>query len=239
MKWFKLIFICVFLLVSNGCSTPQHKHLATQPVQQGNVVERLAKSDIDEVIELHQRIVLGHLKQLMIKLYKRNPHLRHDKTQRDIKQSVNLVFKSPDTIDFPQWQGKKSTDLIHFALNEKFVGQDRVLPLVLGLYQMLMASHDNHTQFYYLTSISEQKLYNSARNVEIAAWLLANKKNGLGELLLLSDSVGNQRRNLSFQRLFGEMVATQDNIAAIVSQKTGRAIKSIMQRAASMVFLPI
>jgi hypothetical protein len=35
------------------------------------------------------------------------------------------------------------------------------------------------------------------------------------------------------------MVATQDNIAAIVSQKTGRAIKSIMQRAASMVFLPI
>lgn len=102
-----------------------------------------------------------------------------------------------------------------------------------------MAAYDNHTDFYYLTSIDEQKLYNSARNIEIAAWLLAEKRNVDGELYLLSDSLENERRNLSYQRLLGQMIATQDNLAEIVSHKTGRLIKTVVVKAASLMFLPI
>ncbi len=238
MKSYSLVIVCCCLLIS-GCSTTQNKHGALDDAKQSNVIDRLAKSDIDEVIELHQRIALGHLKQLMVKLYKRNPHLRHDKGQRNIEQSVDLVFQNPGNYHFPQWQAKTSTDLIHYSLSEEFAGKDRVLPFILGLYSMILASYDNHTEFYYLTSINGQKLYNSARNIEIAAWLLGNKKDTAGKLILLSDSLVATDRNLSFQRVIGEMIATQDNLAAIVAQKTGRAIKSVVQKAASFVFLPI
>jgi hypothetical protein len=104
---------------------------------------------------------------------------------------------------------------------------------------MLMASYGNNTEFYYFTSIDQQKLYDSARNIEIAAWLLAEGKNAQNEPLILSDSLEDESRNLSFQRLIGKMIATQDNLAIIVSEKTGRLLKTIVVQAASMAFLPI
>jgi len=200
---------------------------------------RLAKSDVDEVVELHQRTVMKHLQQLMSKLYKRNPSSRHDKAQRNIQDSVNLIFSRPHNFKYKQWSERTSTDLIHLALDPGYQGGDRVLPFIVGLRTMLMASYDNHTEFYYLTSIDEQKLYNSARNIEIAAWLLAESRNEQGKLFLLSDSLENERRNLSYQRLFGQMIATQDNLADIVAHKTGRLIKTVVVKAASLMFLPI
>ena len=102
-----------------------------------------------------------------------------------------------------------------------------------------MASYDNHTEFFFLTSLSEQKLYNSARNIEIAAWLLAETRDKNGKLLIVSDSVEKEIRNLSYQRLIGRMIATQDNLATIISHKEGRLIKTVVVKAASMMFLPI
>ncbi|PCH62288.1 MAG: hypothetical protein COC04_05340, partial [Gammaproteobacteria bacterium] len=197
------------------------------------------KSDIDEVIELHQRTVMKHLEQLMLKLYKRNPSARYDKAQRNIEDSVSLVFSRPHDFKYTQLNKLSSTDLIHLALDPDYQGGDRVLPFIVGLRTMLMASYDYHTEFYYLTSIDEQKLYNSARNIEIAAWLLAESRNEQGDLFLLSDSLENERRNLSYQRLLGQMIATQENLADIVSHKTGRLIKTVVVKAASLMFLPI
>ena len=132
-----------------------------------------------------------------------------------------------------------ATDIIRIALDETYQGKDRVLPVIFGLRKMLMASYDNHTEFFYFTSIDEQKLYNSARNIEVAAWMLAEKRDINGELLLLSDSFAGEHRNLSYQRLFGEMIATQENLAEIIARKNGRLIKTVVVKAASMMFLPI
>lgn len=211
--------------------------MATSPDDDN--VSRLAKSNIDEVIELQQRTVMDHLKLLMVKLYKRNPSARHDKEQRDLDASVELFFSQPAGTDYPQFNDLTSTDLVHLALDPEYQGGDRVLPFISGLRTMLMASYNNHTDFYYLTSIDEQKLYNSARNIEIAAWLLAESRNENGELFLLSDSLDNERRNLSYQRLLGQMIATQDNLAVIISHKNGRLIKTMVIRAATLMFLPI
>ena len=93
--------------------------------------------------------------------------------------------------------------------------------------------------FHLLSSLDEQKLYNSARNIEIAAWLLAQRRDANGQPLIVSDSIEHEQRNLSFQRLIGKMIATQDNLAAIISHKEGRLIKAVVIRAASMAFLPI
>lgn len=228
MKWSSLLLIA--LLVLNGCASG---------AGQNGGIERLAKSDIDEVVELHQQAVMRDLKKLMIKLYKRNPGQRYDRDERDIRASVELTFSRPDGFRYANYQHiNKPTDIVRLALDESYQG-DRVLAFIVGLQRMLMASFDNRTEFFYLTSIDQQKLYNSARNIEIAAWLLADSRDSQGSLLLLSDSLADENRNLSFQRLIGRMIATQDNLAQIISQKTGRIIKTVVVRAATMMFLPI
>ena len=238
MRLYKFAVLLFCLSLSSCINTkPEQKVVAADPDEAG--ISRLAKSNIDEVIELHQRIVITHLKRLMIKLYKRNPSARHDKDQRSIEASVEAVFTKPHDHAYPQWKDLKPTELIHLAIEPEYQGGDRVLHFIAGLRSMLMASYDNHTEFYYLTSIDEQKLYNSARNIEIAAWLVAESRDKNGQLFLLSDSLENERRNLSYQRLFGQMIATQDNLAEIIAHKTGRIIKTVVIRAASLVFLPI
>ncbi|PHS26367.1 MAG: hypothetical protein COA83_03155 [Methylophaga sp.] len=236
MKLYKLV---IFILCLNltACTGTGQKVVASDPDNAG--ISRLAKSDIHEVIELHQRAVMQDLKSLMFKLYKRNPAGRHDKNKRDIKTSVDLFFSHHHHHYFPHWQHLDATDIIRIALDETYQGSDRVLPFIFGMRKMMMASYDNHTEFFYFTSIDQQKLYNSARNIEIAAWMLAEKRDINGKLLLLSDSLTDEYRNLSYQRIFGEMIATQDNLAEIIARKNGRLIKTVMVRAASMMFLPI
>lgn len=230
MRWFSVLWLVCFLM---GCATSGSNG------QPDPGVSRLAKSDIDEVIEVHQQVVMAQLKRLMFKLYKRNPDLRHDRDVRTIKESVERTFSRQVDFIYPEWAIiRKPTDIIRLALDERFQG-DRVLAYIIGLRKMLMASYDNHSEFFYLTSIDQQKLYNSARNIEIAAWLLAKKRDSEGNLLMLSDSLSGEVRNLSYQRIFGKMIATQDNLAQIIAQKNGRIIKTFVVRAATLAFLPI
>jgi hypothetical protein len=230
MKGFSLL-LCSLLLLG-GCATGSGQG-------RSDGLERLAKSDIDEVIELHQQVVMQDLKKLMIKLYKRNPGLRYDRELRDIKASVDLTFSRPYNFNYAEFKHiQRPTDIVHLALEENYQG-DRVLAFIVGLRRMLMASYDNHSEFFYLTSIDQQKLYNSARNIEIAAWMLATSRDRQGQLLILSDSLADEKRNLSYQRLIGGMIATQDNLAKLIAQKTGRIIKTVVVRAATVMFLPI
>jgi len=238
MKLYKLtIASCCLLLAACTAGQTKPKVVATDPNEAG--ISRLAKSDINEVVEHHQRAVIRDLQKLMVKLYRRNPTGRHDKARRTIEESVDLFFSLPHNTGYPQWKAMVANDIVRISLDETYQGSDRILPFIFGLRKMLMSSYDNHTEFYYFTSIDEQKLYNSARNIEISAWMLAENRNIKGQLLLLSDSLEDEQRNLSYQRLIGRMIATQDNLAEIIAHKSGRIIKTVVVKAASMVFLPI
>jgi len=238
MKLFNFIFIVLCLNLS-ACTAmlPNQNVVVANP--ENPDVSRWGKSDMDEVIEFHQRAAMQDLKALMVKLYYRNPKGRHDVKIRTIEASVNLTFSRSNDNYYPQWQSVKATDIVRISLDESYQGSDRILPFIVGLRKMIMASYDNHTEFFYLTSIDGQKLYNSARNIEIAAWMLAENRDVRGKLLLLSDSLEHEHRNLSLQRLIGEIIATQDNLATIMANKSGRLIKNVVVTAASIVFLPI
>jgi hypothetical protein len=230
MRWPKLLLIGSLLFIFTGCAAdPNYK-----PV----TVSSFAKSQIDEVIELHQQRLMQDLKTLTIKLYQRNPSQRHDRHMRTLEDSVARLFIYPANVGFANWDGFEATEIIRLALTEDYDG-DRVLAFTVGMRRMLMASYNDQTEFYYLSSVDQQKLYNSARNIEIAAWMLAEKRDANGKRLLLSDSLQDESRNLSFQRIIGGMIATQDNLAAIIAQKNGRMVKTVMVQAASMMFLPI
>lgn len=224
MKRFSLLLLMVFML---GCTQSPPKPIA-----------QFGKSTVDEIIELHQQRVMQDLKTLTLKLYRRNPNERHDRGKRSLEDSVARLFNYPANVGFAKWKNTKPTDILRDALSPDYQG-DRVLAFTVGMRRMLMASYNDQTEFYYLTEIDAQKLYNSARNIEIAAWLLATRRDSNGERVLLSDSARELERNLSFQRLIGGMIATQDNLSQIIAQKDGRMVKTIVVQAASMAFLPI
>lgn len=163
-----LVFILCLSMAACTAIGSKNKVVAADPDDAG--ISRFAKSDINEVTEHHQRAVMLSLKQLMIKLYRRNPTGRHDIKTRTIEESVAHVFAQPHHVGFVQWQDIKPNDIVRIALDETYQGSDRVLPFIFAIRKMIMAAYDEHTEFFYFTSISEQKLYNSARNIEIAAW---------------------------------------------------------------------
>lgn len=224
MKRFSLLLLTCFMF---ACSHSPPTSIA-----------QFGKSTVDEIIELHQKRVIQDLETLTLKLYRRNPNERHDRGKRSLEESVARLFNYPANVGFVKWQNTSPTDILRDALSSDYEG-DRVLAFTVGMRRMLMAAYNNQTEFYYLTEIDAQKLYNSARNIEIAAWLLATKRDSNGELVLLSDSRKGLEQNLSFQRLIGGMIATQDNLSQIIAQKNGRLVKSILVQAASMAFLPI
>ena len=104
---------------------------------------------------------------------------------------------------------------------------------------MIAQAYNDKSQFYLTDSLDAQRLYNAARNLEIAAWKLANAKGSNGELLLLSNEMGPGPPNLSFEREIGKLIAYQDALALVMAQRTNRTIRRVSQALATAVFLPL
>ncbi len=216
----------LFGILLNGC--------ASSPDVEGRDFElsSVVKNDIDLVTETHQMVVFDALKQLAIKLYKRNPHEWRKGGFDSLEAAVDYLSTDP----FPEVEGKTSIDCIRLAFDEAYQG-DRVQAFIVGLETMVLASYDDHRSFYIHNMLEAQKLYDSARNIELASWLIRTKHNSQGELFLLS-SVGSAEVNTSFERLFGKMINAQDMMAQIMADRTHRQIKNVLQSLAT-AFIPI
>ncbi len=200
-------------------------------------VRYLAKSDIDTVADVHLQQVLGHLRRLSEKIYRRNPRFCKA-SGRTVETCVERIFGDEARKSFPELGHRHGTGSIELAFDEGFSG-DRVLALSYGLKTMILDAYNNKTEFYLYDELDPQKLYNSARNVEIAVWRLSNKRDPSGNLYLLSNAVEDDVQNLSYERLFGKIISLQDTLAQIVAENTRRRIKNVIQSMATAVFLPI
>ncbi len=237
MKNHILIILITFFLAISACSQNQSR-ADNGPSEKKFNIKSLAKSDIDGVIDIHVQEARSLLKELMIKLYKRNPReLKHSRDMT-VKENLIRIFDLEHDWKFPELNNKKSVDAIRLTFDDNYTG-DRVFSLIVGLTSMVMASYEYRTDFYMLNSINEQKLYNSARNIEIAVWKLGNNYRADGELYLYTNSLPGEPVNLSYERLFGKLIATQDNLAQVIADKNNRVIKKVIQRMATAVFLPI
>ena len=102
---------------------------------------------------------------------------------------------------------------------------------------MLVTAHGGKTSLYLLDSLDAQHLYNAARNIEIAVWLLSSRRNAAGQALLLADDISGPDRNLSFEREFGKVIGRLDLLAEVVIEKYRRAVISYVQNLAGGTFL--
>ena len=216
----------VAIVLLSGCSSVENFEL-----------EQLAKTDIDMVADTNVEAVADLLDELATKLYRRNPR-ELAKVQGETLTSRRAQWLSAvaSDVQFEELENKRSTQAMLLAFDPEYKG-DRVFALVVGLSTMLDDAYDNQQDFYMTSTLDQQKLYNSARNIEILVWRLNQRRDEQGNLFLLTNSM--QPINLSFERLFGKLIARQDMMASLVAQKTNRTINRVVQGLATMTFLPI
>ncbi len=220
-----LAVLLLFGLILVGCSATQFE------------LKDLAKSDIDDVLDIHMEQVSTQLKQLTIKLYKKNPYELSKNPGQTIESRIEQIFTCPINKNIEELSNKESIDAILLGFEPDFSG-DRVFAMMYGLYSMMHQSYKYKCELFMLDVLDEQDLYNCARNIEILVWRLKTRQRENGQLFILTNSFESKNKNLSYERAFGKLISLQDTMALIVSKRTGRLIKEVVHFA-GMAFLPI
>jgi hypothetical protein len=233
---------CLYLLLSlvllAGCSGGHIQRKDGSQSQRSYTLSKLAKSDVDMISELTQREVLNGLKRLTLKLYRRNPQEYRkaglDSPEAAAERIFQHVGKGPESpLAFVGWM-----DRLQLAFKEDYAG-DRVHVLMEALTAMILAAYEHKTEFYLTDALDAQKLYNSARNIEVAVWKLSTARLANGQKMLLTNSLEGEAPNLSFEREFGKLIAQQDLLALIMEERSHRAINRILHNVAAFVLLPL
>ena len=200
-------------------------------------VKDLAKSDVDLVADTYVQVQENLLQQLMVKLYKRNPNELTKSRGHSVDDRLLELFGPSSGLHFDGLAGKSGSDAMLLAFAEDYQG-DRVFALVAGMTGMIRQSWNGQREFFLVDSLDEQKLYNGARNIEIASWRLRNRAKNNGEPFLLAHG-SRDDLNLSFARIFAKLAAHQDMMARIVAQRNDRTINRVVHAIATTAFLPI
>ena len=236
----RLLLVGMLLIELSACTL-------NSPVDRKAIPERsdrssgsqLAKTDFDRMADVEISENIQSLRNLMIKLYKRNPHELAKSTTDNAEKMATWVIDGEQQhhYQFKEIDNKQGTDAIFLAFKPEYSG-DRVLPFIVGLQTMLLQTHGGKRDFYINDTLNPQFIYNVARNIEIAAWKLSNARDENGKLYLLSNEINDKDRNLSFEREFGRMIGRTDLYAAALSEKSERMISRVIQNLATAIFLP-
>lgn len=221
-----------------GCAGSPIKRPDGQQTSRPFVLDNIVKSDVDMVTELTQREVMAGLRRLTVKLYRRNPQEYRKAGFDSAEAAVARIFGQ-----LPRWResglrGVDWAESLRLAFTENYTG-DRVHAYMLALTVMTMSAYDHRTEFYLTDELNAQSLYNSARNLEAAIWKLSRARMADGTPFLLSNSLDDENRNISFEREFGKLIAQQDLLALIVEDKSNRAINRVIHNVASFILLPV
>lgn len=219
-----VILICFLLLT--GCTAASDFH-----------IKDIAKTDIDDVTDIHLKQANDLLKELTQKLYKKNPYELKKTPGQTIGSRLDQIFTCPVDKKFGELAYKDGTDAILLGFEPSFKG-DRVFALMYGLYTMIHKAYNGKCEFFMLDVLDEQNLYNSARNIEILVWRLSTRQTHDGKPLILTNSIDGEIKNLSYERIFGKLISLQDTMALVVANRSGRMIKEVVH-IAGMAFLPI
>lgn len=202
-------------------------------------VRHLAKSDVDLVADVHRRASKELLHQLHFKLYLRNPdQLRRTPGETIESRWYSVLVSARQGGQAAELGGRSGIEAMRLAFDVDFHG-DRVFALMVGLAGMLNEAYGYRQEFFWLDSLDHQRLYNSARNIEVMVWLLRTRVDVTGRPLILTDSLTAEQFNLSFERLFGKLIAHQDVLSQVIAGKTQRTVNTVAHGILSMTFIPL
>lgn len=219
-----------------GCAGPAPIHRGeaqAAPMAAGEV----GQSDVNRMATLGMRDNLESLLRLADKLYRRNPAewRKTSAVSRDAALAQLRVAVDTRT-PWPELQGRRDIAALSLALGPDFKG-DRVAAFIYASADMVVTAHGGKTAFYLTDSLDAQYIYNAARNIEIAVWMLSNRRNAAGQPLLLADEITERERNLSFEREFGKVIGRLDLLASVLTEKYRRAVITYVQNLLGGTFL--
>lgn len=216
-------FIVLMLFCLSGCG--------------GYELKNLAKSDVDlvtdEFIDESRRLV----RELTVKLYKRNPAELRKTPGMTIERRLALLQNTAGELNFQELASRQETDALELVFNPHFDG-DRVFALVVGLGGMLRHAYGYNDESFLFDSLQPEPLWTSAHNVEVLAWRLRNSRNQSNEHWLITSEYQGVMDNLSFERLFGKLIVLQEMMARIAGDADDRRVTKVVHAAGS-VFIPL
>ncbi len=232
-----LWLVVVFMLCTTACSQQQGRDIARQ-FSDGKPDE-FFQTSVDRMATLGMRDNLQSLYLLMNKLYLRNPNQWRQSgypdavsASREIRQAIENRQPLPALGD------RRDLAALSYSLSPEFRG-DRVGAFIYAIGSMLVTAHGGRTQFYISDSIDPQFVSNAARNIEKATWLLSQRQDANGVLLLFSNEISEEGSNLSFAVEFGKIVARLDLLTRMLDERYRRIGVNYAQSLLLMNFLPV
>ncbi|WP_431777739.1 hypothetical protein [Ottowia caeni] len=217
------------------------------PVERGEVQGQsfdgaeLLQSDGNRVTATAMRANHQSLLLLADKLYRRNPS-EWRKTSTTREAALERIYQvMNDQLAWAPLGGRRDVAALSAALSVEFQG-DRVAAFIIACADTIVTAHNGKREFYYLDSIDPQHIYNAARNMETALWILNTRRDTRGQPLLLANELTPDSRNLSFEREFGKIIGRLDMLATYMTERYRRAAISYVQgvvAAPLLVFLPV
>lgn len=205
------------------------------PIKAPPEVKNLAKSDTAFFVEAVRSELDQSLGLLLVKLYRRNPVQLPTNTTIEVRVEQLKAAR----LNLQEFDHQKPDQLVRMAFHPDFTG-DRVYAFVAGLQSMVNHAFDHRREFLLLDDLpTAQFIYNSARNIETAAYLLRTKRNRDGKPYLYADGIQDQILNASYSQLMGEMIGLQDALSTALANKDQRTLNAVARGAASIVFLPV
>jgi hypothetical protein len=233
---FSLLCLLATLAALAGCAStaPIHKGEAqAAPITSAEI----AQSDVNRMATLGMRDNIESLLRLADKLYRRNPaEWRKTSTVSRDAALAQLRVAVDTRTPWRELQGKRDIAALALALGPDFKG-DRVAAFIHASADMVVTAHGGKTDFYLTDSLDAQHIYNAARNIEIAVWMLSNRRNAAGQPLLLADEITERERNLSFEREFGKIIGRLDLLSSVLTEKYRRAVITYVQNLLGGTFL--
>jgi hypothetical protein len=223
MRYFRFLLPALLSLLLGACG--------------GYEMRNLAKTDIDLVTDEFIEESRREVRELLVKLYKRNPDQLAVIPGMTVEGRLAQLRVARGVLDFPELDGLQGIDAMNLTFDPDFRG-DRVFALVVGLGSMLRQAYGYKPEMFIHDRLNGDALLTSARNVEILLWKLKHTRKPNGDPYLVTYEYRGVVDNLSFERLFGKLIVLQEMMARIAGDRSDRAVTRSVH-AVSSVFLPM
>lgn len=242
MRQFRIVWAAALTAVlSAGCAMPPSAASASGqgPRVEAMSADQLGQTDFNRTVTVAMRDNLDSLTVLLDKLYRRNPREWRKGGAPDMRAAKARVEQAIQDGRPPAGLGGlRDIEILAVSLDPAYPG-DRVAAFVYGMADTIIAAHGGKTRFYASDMLDGQHVYNAARNVEAAAWMLASRRDGEGRPLLLANEMSEAAVNLSFEREFGALVGRLDLIANLLGENARRVGINYAQGLMFFSFLPV
>ena len=203
--------------------------------------EEFLQSEGNRLTQAIMQANLTSLQLLADKLYRRNPAEWRKSAATREEALQKLAASVQGGQPWLPLDGQRDVAALSTALSPGFSG-DRVAAFIAACADTIVTAQGGKREFLYLDGVDPQHVYNAARNMETALWILNTRRDGAGRPLLLSNEISGDTRNLSFEREFGKIIGRLDLLAGYMTERYRRAGINYVQglvAAPFLAFLPV